>query len=179
MLKSSNLRLSILALTLTCLVTLPVTLTAEDGGEVEPNQAAFEKLKMLEGTWKGPSSNPEEPQVHIFEVSAAGTVVKETMAPGSAHEMINMYHLDGDHLMLTHYCAGGNQPRMRMVDGDLSKVLTFEFFDGTNLDSAKDGHIHSGKIVFVDGDSIESQWAAFNGGEQVGEMIFQLTRVSD
>ena len=28
--------------------------------------------------------------------------------------MINMYHMDGDDLVLTHYCAGGNQPTMKL-----------------------------------------------------------------
>jgi hypothetical protein len=46
--------------------------------------------------------------------SAGGSVVMETMMAGTDYEMINMYHLDGDDLVLTHYCAGGNQPTMRL-----------------------------------------------------------------
>ena len=63
--------------------------------------------------------------VHEFKTSAAGTVVMETMNPGTGHEMINMYHVDGDDLLLTHYCAGNNQPRMRLnreaIDTRLSR----------------------------------------------------------
>ena len=27
-------------------------------------------------------------------------------------DMISMFNLDGDRVVLTHYCAAGNQPRM-------------------------------------------------------------------
>ncbi len=48
--------------------------------------------------------------------TADGTVVMETMDSGNPdHEMINMYHLGGNEFVLTHYCAGNNQPIMRLV----------------------------------------------------------------
>jgi hypothetical protein len=81
---------------------------------------AFEQLKMLAGSWSGSATGEGEEAeaeaemvdkvVHDFRVSAAGTVVMETMGPDSEYEMINMYHLDGDELVLTHYCSSGNQP---------------------------------------------------------------------
>ncbi len=49
--------------------------------------------------------------------------------------MINMYHLDGDDLVLTHYCAGGNQPHMKLDRASAtSGKLQFDFIGGTNLD---------------------------------------------
>ncbi len=52
---------------------------------------AFDRLKALEGTWHGTASGAaeaEETVTHVFEVSAAGTVVMETMNPESPdHEM--------------------------------------------------------------------------------------------
>ncbi len=29
--------------------------------------------------------------------------------------MITMFHMDGDRLLMTHYCGAGNQPRMKLV----------------------------------------------------------------
>ena len=99
--------------------------------------------------------------VHDFRVSAAGTVVMETMGPGTKHEMINMYHLDGDDLVLTHYCAGGNQPTMKL-NRERSTVakLVFDFTGGTNLDPAVDEHIHSAELKLTDPKHLESIWEA-------------------
>ena len=155
-------------------------------GSVEA-QAVFDQLKSLAGTWQGHyEGEGEEAEaeaeaagqaVHEIQVSAAGTVVMETMGPGSDHEMINMYHLDGDDLLLTHYCAGGNQPQMRLNrDSSTSETLVFDFVGGTNLDPAVDGHIHAAKIQIVDSDRLESVWFGYAGGEQVGVMTFHLAR---
>lgn len=152
-------------------------------GEAVSGQDAFEKLKGLEGTWQGTAQGETEHEgeqgptevTHEFRVSANGSVVMETMSPGGEHEMINMYHLDGEDLVLTHYCAGANQPRMKMVEAD-GKTLTFDFTGGTNLDPAKDGHIHAARIDFVDADTIESTWTPYYEGEPAGQMAFRLTR---
>ena len=151
-------------------------LTAED---------AFATLKGMAGTWRGtPEGDGPEAEaeaeaagevVHEIEVSAAGTVVMETMAPGTEHEMINMYHLDGDDLVLTHYCAGGNQPTMKMVAAK-GNEMHFDFTGGTNLDPAVDPHIHAAQIVLVDGDTIESNWTSYAGGKEAGGMNFTLKR---
>ncbi|MDA8016729.1 MAG: hypothetical protein MPN21_04700 [Thermoanaerobaculia bacterium] len=149
-------------------------------------QAAFDRLTELAGTWTGTAAGEgkaaEESEgqdmnvTHRFQVSANGTVVMETMNPGTEHEMINMYHLDGDDLMLTHYCAGGNQPRMRIVAAESSPDhLVFDFDGGTNLDPAVDGHIHAARIQ-LKSDEIHSAWISYYNGEQGGKMTFYLTR---
>ena len=52
---------------------------------------------------------------------------------GEGHEdMISMFHMDGDRLIMTHYCGAGNQPRMKVASAD-AKSVSFEFFDGTNI----------------------------------------------
>jgi len=173
---------------LLCAVVLAIAFAA--GSPVQAGvdaSAVFEQLKKLEGTWSGtPEGEGEEAAaeaarqsraVHLFEVSAAGTVVMETMAPGSDHEMINMYHLDGEDLVLTHYCAGGNQPRMRL-DRETSTAanLVFEFAGGTNLDTAVDAHIHSANMKMLDDGGLDSIWHSWSGGQQAGTMAFRLTR---
>ena len=114
---------------------------------------------------------------HVFEVSANGSVVMETMMPGTEHEMINMYHLDGDDLVMTHYCAGGNQPHMRLnAETSTPDALNFDFDGGTNLDPAKDGHIHAGQLIFKGKDQIDSVWVGYNEGKPAGTMTFHLSR---
>lgn len=144
----------------------------------EEAKAAFEKLKGLEGTWVGEADGEHGimPASHVIEVSANGTVVMETMNPGSAHEMINMYHLDGEELRLTHYCAGGNQPHMKLAADSTDSTMLFEFVGGTNLDPAKDQHIHAAKIEFVGDGKVVSSWTGWSEGKEAGVMVFALER---
>lgn len=148
---------------------------------------AFDRLKALEGTWTGmPEGSGAEAEAeaeasgdvtHVFQVSASGTVVMETMNPGSEFEMINMYHLDGDDLVLTHYCAGGNQPRMRWVaEKSDDDEIVFDFDGATNLEPGG-GHIHDARIAFADDGSLDSVWTAWNEGQPAGAMTFHLSRV--
>lgn len=148
-------------------------------------RGVFDDLKSLVGTWHGEPHGEGEAAgeehmgdvVHEIQLSAAGTVVMETMGPGTDHEMINMYHLDGDDLMLTHYCAMGNQPTMRLDRQRSTKSkLVFDFAGGTNLDPEVDHHIHAATITLVDDEHVESVWVPYSGGKQVGKMTFQLAR---
>lgn len=170
---------------LVCLSVL-VTATPATAGELTA-QTAFDQLKGLEGTWKGTPEGTGEakaeaeaagPVVHEIQVSAAGSVVMETMGPGTEHEMINMYHLDGDDLRLTHYCAGGNQPQMKLnLQKSSAKTLIFDFVGGTNLNPAVDHHIHAAEIEMVDDDHLESIWQSWGEGKQQATMTFHLARV--
>ncbi|MDY7094450.1 MAG: hypothetical protein SX243_15875, partial [Acidobacteriota bacterium] len=165
----------------------PAETGMEAGSDQHPTaEQAFERLKNLAGTWNGEAAGEgraEEEEVdgftvsHTFQVSANDSVVMETMNPGTDHEMINMYHRDGEDLVLTHYCAGGNQPTMKMDRAKSSADdYVFEFTGGTNLDPAVDPHIHAGGLKFVDDDQIESRWISHQNGEQAGVMVFHLQR---
>jgi hypothetical protein len=74
---------------------------------------AFEQFKQLAGEWVGASDKPgHEGGGAVFKVTSAGSAVEETMMPGTPYEMVNMIHPDGEDIVLTHYCAEGNQPEM-------------------------------------------------------------------
>ena len=138
---------------------------------------AFDTLKGLEGTWHGKASADQSDATHVFEVSAAGTVVMETMFPDTDHEMINMYHLDGDDLVLTHYCAGGNQPTMKLVEVK-GQELHFDFTGGTNLDPSSDPHIHAAVLELGNG-ILKSSWTAWQGGKEAGVNVIELERAGE
>src|SRR5262245_29087300 len=114
------------------LLMLPVLASSLRADDVAAKDA-FEKLKGLVGTWEG-KAHGEEVTV-VFKLTGAGSALVETQFPGSAHEMVSVYHLDGDDLRMTHYCAVGNQPRVKL-DRKTSKAddLFFAFDGGTNLD---------------------------------------------
>ena len=172
-----------LFLVLGSLLVAPATLEA---GEADA-AAAFDTLKGLAGTWKGEATPegeiPKEEAeidrqpVHEFRVSANGSVVMETMNPGTDHEMINMYHLDGDELLLTHYCSSGNQPHMKLDRMASSATeLKFDFAGGTNMDPAVDGHVHSAHLTIKDDGTLKSSWTGYDKGKEVAKMHFDLKR---
>lgn len=169
------------ALTLAAAVVLAVTLLAAApaaAGGMDA-AAAFAKLKTLEGAWTGTAAG--EPGAEIeYRVTGGGSVVMETQFGGTAHEMISMYHMDGDKLVMTHYCAAGNQPHLQLdpAAGDEGE-MTFVFAGGSNLDPAKDGHIHGARFRFADDGSIHSVWSSYRDGKPEHEMVFELTRAAD
>ena len=143
-------------------------------------KAAFARLKTLAGEWKASGSNcpyAEHDGKITYKVTAAGSTVMETFFPGSDHEMLSMYHLDGEDLVLTHYCAAGNQPRMKLDrQASTPDRLQFVFGGGTNFDPAKDMHIHSGEIKFVDSGKVEATWNAHDKGKKVMSSTFTMNR---
>jgi hypothetical protein len=145
--------------------------------KVEP-KAAFERMKSLAGEWKGQAGHGEQtfPAVVTYKLASNGSVVMETLMPGTPHEMISMYHLDGGELVMTHYCAMGNQPRMKLdTTASTQDELKFAFVGGTNLDPAKDGHIHAGALKF-DGAALLADWTFWAGGKEQGHNKFNLKR---
>jgi hypothetical protein len=146
--------------------------TAVDG------KAAFERMKSLAGTWEGQAGHgpPGQAAIVTYRVASGGSVVEETLFPGTPHEMISMYHVvDGD-LVLTHYCAMANQPRMRLDRrASTPDRLVFAFDGGTNFDPAKDTHVHSG-VVEWKGETLHNAWAVYSGGKETGRNTFVLAR---
>jgi hypothetical protein len=145
---------------------------AAAAGAAEPaalsGRQAFDKLKALAGEWQGTAMTKDGPPAAIrFDVVSNGTTVMERQFPGTSHEMINMYYLDGDQLVLTHYCAMGNQPHMRLEKGSASE-LSFAFAGGTNFDPAKDVHIHSARYTFPGEDRLEAEFTVYQGETQTG-----------
>jgi hypothetical protein len=155
-------------------------LTAADSGAAPPldAKAAFEHLKSLAGTWQGPAGHGARDQqaTVVYRLASGGSVVQETLFPDTPHEMISMYHLADGQLVMTHYCAMGNQPRMRLDAGASGPDrLVFAFDGGSNLDPAKDAHVHSGVLEWK-GDTLRADWTVWSGGKATGQNSFELKR---
>jgi hypothetical protein len=139
---------------------------------------AFESLKKLAGDWVGYLGAPDGPGVSIrYEVTSAGSVVMERLVVGGDTEMVSMYHMDGQDLVMTHYCAAGNQPRLRLNPAQSGPTeLVFDFTGGGNMDPDVDGHMHSGRILLKDDTHFESVWIGYQGGKPSGSKRFILAR---
>ena len=138
------------------------------GGKAPAAQhAGLERMKKLAGTWveAGKDGKPTDKVVSVIKVIGGGSVVHETLFPGQPHEMISVYLVEGGDLVMTHYCVLGNQPRMKADPKSPAGKIHFEFAGGTNLDPAKDKHMHEGTITFVDDDHIEWSGVAWEGGK--------------
>lgn len=71
--------------------------------------------QRLPGRWIGTVDGTDVPVE--FRIISGKSVLLETFGrPG--RETITTYHLDDGDLVATHYCARGNQPRLRMRTGD-------------------------------------------------------------
>src|SRR5947209_1905653 len=112
-------------------------------------QRLFDKLKTLLGSWD--SDNPKRPFQVKFRLSSNGTAIVSDM-DAAPDNMVTIYHLDDGRLMMTHYCAAGNQPRMVGKISPDGKTLEFDFLDATNLNSTPDGHMHREVITVADAD---------------------------
>jgi hypothetical protein len=138
-------------------------------------QPEFDSLKSLAGDWLGTKSDGSP--VHVnYRLVSGGSVVMESIQEPSGGQMVTLYHLDGDTLMMTHYCLANNQPRMR-ADAATStpKAIKFSFVDVTNLASPAAGHMYGHSIAWKDADHVSQQWTWRENGHDTTE-TFELQR---
>jgi len=157
-----------------------VVVAKADDKTTSPTSASsprFDALKKLAGDWvEIKDGKPTETVVSSIRVTAAGSTVQETLFPGTPHEMVTMYHLDGDDLVLTHFCILGNQPRMRAEPGKDADHLVFKFTGGGNLKSSDTKHMDQAKLTILDRDHFQSEWTACESGKECHKVNFDLVR---
>ena len=99
------------------------------------------------------------------------------MQPGTPIEMTNMYTLDGSGLVMTLYCAGGNQPHMRAtaIEGDR---IVFEPTGVSDLKSEDEVYMGAVTLVIQDADRIEQHWFSYKTGarDEGHDMLFKMER---
>ena len=168
---------------LLALLVCPILLAAnadESAARAHDAHSAYEVLKSMAGTWKGvvtaEGEEPRETEI-VYEVRSAGHSVVQTFSPGKPYEMFSVYHLDGDDLLMTHYCAIGNAPKMKFKATGEPGRLTWEFNGGTNLDPSQDAHAHEGHMTVTGPDTYVSESIGWAGGEPASKRVFEMKRV--
>jgi hypothetical protein len=138
----------------------------------------FEALRKLAGEWVlvGADGKPSEQIASSIRVTASGSVVEETMFPGTDHEMVTMYHLDGADLVLTHYCGYGNQPKMRAEPGKEIGRIVFKYYGGTNMKSEAAAHMHQAVLALLDDNHYHAKWTACQNGKDTHVADLNLVR---
>ena len=130
----------------------------------------FDKMKALVGQWD--ATSPEGKTRITFQLISEGSALMESM---SRESMVTVYHPDGDSIMMTHYCAAGNQPRMR-AQGSRGDSIVFQFVDAANLKGSSDGHMQGLVIKFQDKDHVTEEWTWKADGKETTS-VFHLQRV--
>ena len=138
-----------------------------------PAAKAFDQIKALAGEWVAKLSDGSETRVS-YRVASNGSAVIETIGDDTTG-MVSVYTVDGDRILMTHYCSAGNQPRMAAKVTPDSKTLVFEFLDISNLKSPDAMHIHGLAMTIGGPDQVTNVWTHRMGGKD-GDMKFELAR---
>ncbi|HLX84871.1 MAG TPA: hypothetical protein VKR59_13300 [Terriglobales bacterium] len=157
----------------TLVATLVVLLSASLVAAESDGRKTFDMLKGLEGKWSGKSLQGEVVEV-TFRSTAGGSALMSEIHGHGPENMITMFHMDGDRLLMTHYCGAGNQPRMKVVSAD-AKSVSFEFMDGTNMGPG-DARMQHVTFSQPDADHHVEEWVLTGPGVEKKE-IFTLERV--
>ncbi len=136
-------------------------------------EKAFTAIKSMPGMWEGKTPDGRSLKVTFKTISGGSAVMSEILGD---HEMISMFNLDGaDKLVLTHYCAAGNQPRMQASVSPDGKTITFTFVDATNLKTPDAGHMDRMVLTLLDENHHTEDWTFVDHGKEMKES-FDLRR---
>src|SRR5712691_5130443 len=138
------------------LMSLTTVAFAQSDAQKSDAQKSFDKLKTLAGSWEGHLTTvPQQAeiegklmQVSLRVTSMGNALVHEMTGAGRPDDPITMLYLDGDRLLLTHYCDAGNRPRMvgkMTTDG---KTVEFDFLDVAG--NLQYGHMRHAVFIFFD-----------------------------
>jgi hypothetical protein len=133
--------------TLLICILAPAAVFAQDNrpkssGAQSDAKKAFEKLKTLAGSWQGTVMGMSI-NVTIRLASSGTAILHEATGDGKRppnHE-ITMFYVEGDRLLATHFCDGGNRVRWEGKMSPDGKRIEFSFLDvagGTRGGLAKD-----------------------------------------
>jgi hypothetical protein len=145
-------------------------------------QKSFEKMKTLAGSWEGQvTTTPPDPEIDNKHIQA--TLRTTSMGNAMMHEMtgagrpddpITMLYLDGDRLLLTHYCDAGNRPRMVGKISPDGNTVEFAFLDVAG--STQYGHMDHAVFTVIDANHHAEDWTYMQPGDKPMHAHIELTR---
>jgi len=144
---------------------------------VKPH-ATFDRLRALVGEWEGTNGKGQPARIS-YRLTSGGTMLLETLASkdpgGNISEMVTTYYLDGDKIMMTHYCAGNTQPRM-VATSTGGNEIQFMRKDVTNLPGRQWGAMRAMKLTLLGKDEITQTWTWQQDGKDFPAELFQFER---
>lgn len=154
---------------------------AQPAGEAGA-RPAFDRLKALGGSWEGmlttvpavPEAQGKVAQVTLHVSSMGNALQHEVKIEGRPDDPITMFYMDGDDLVLTHYCDAGNRPRMRSRVSPDDKRVEFDLVDVAG--STEHGNMYHSTFTLIDADHHIEDWTWMNPGGQTIQAHFDLRR---
>jgi|SRR5579864_259667 phage tail protein X len=145
-------------------------------------QRAFDQMKTVAGSWEAhvttvppaPDIEGKLARVSLRVTSMGNAIVHEARSEGRPDDPITMFYLDGDRLLLTHYCDAGNRPRMIGKVSPDGKTVEFEYLD--IVGSTKYGHMHHAVFTFIDANHHIEDWTYMLPGDKPVQAHFDLQR---
>ena len=152
-------------------------------------QKSFTQLKALAGTWQGMVTlDPPQPEMGnatmmqlSLRVTSRGNALAHEMHelgkpddPARYDHPLTMLYLDGDRLLLTHYCDAGNRPRMAARVSPDGKTVEFDFLDVAG--STEYGHMHHAVFTMIDANHHIEDWTYMMPGDKQVHAHFDLKR---
>ena len=164
------------------LISLSTAAFAQSVTQKSDAQKSFDRLKTLAGFWEGHvTTAPQEAsiegklmQVSLRTTSMGNALLHEMTGAGRPDDPITMLYLDGDRLLLTHYCDAGNRPRMTGKMSPDGKTVEFEFLDVAG--STQYGHMHHAVFTFLDANHHIEDWTYMQPGDKPVRAHFDLQR---
>jgi hypothetical protein len=82
------------------------------------SQTAFETFKSLQGRWAIQSEGKTLSIEMTYEVGSNGSIVTEQFG-----KELSVIYLDGQNLLMAHFCNAGNAPRLKLRASDQPGLL--------------------------------------------------------
>jgi len=165
----------LIILVATAAIALPQQMPMpKTSGPQSDAQKAFETLKTLAGSWEGTYMGMSA-KITIRVTSTGNAILHEMTASGRPDDPITMIYVDGDRLLLTHFCDSGNRPRMQGKLSPDGNTVTFDFLDVSG--NAEKFLMHDVMFTIVDADHhIEGFTYSVNGKPPIRAPGIQLQR---
>ena len=150
-------------------------LSAQEMHPAARSTPAFDQFRSLVGHWEG--TTPGGGKVHItYELISNGSVLMERLSPGNEPDMITMYTLEGDRILVTHYCSAGNQPTMQTAAAPAATgKYDFTFLRLAGAKSPDEGHMTALSVSMPDKNHLVQTWTFTENGKAMSEN-FTYTR---
>jgi hypothetical protein len=164
------------------LLSLSTVAFAQSDAPKSEAQKSFGQLKTLAGSWEGKVTTvPPQPdidgkimQASLRVTSMGHTLMHEMSGSGRPDDPITMFVVDGDRLLLTHYCDADNRPRMVGKMSPDGKTLEFEFLDVSG--NLQYGHMQHAVFTIVDPNHHTEDWTYLEPGDKAVHAHFELQR---